>query len=63
MRKLEALLLLDNAACHNIDYTKFRNIRVEYLRPCTVYIQLGIWKNETGTITGTIVAASRITVF
>jgi len=38
-----ALLWLDNASCHKIDYTKFKNIRVEYLAAnMTGYIQVGI---------------------
>ena len=38
-----ALLLLDNASCHNINYTNFKNIRVEYLGAnMTGYLQLGI---------------------
>jgi len=37
-----ALLLLDNASCHKI-YTKFKNIRLEYLGAnMTRYIQRGI---------------------
>jgi len=43
-----ALLLLDNASCHKINYAAFKNIRVEYLRAnMTGYLQSGIRKNRT----------------
>ena len=42
-RGRKGLLLLHNASCHAIDFTKFSNIKVEFLAAnMTGYIQLGI---------------------